>query len=191
MDVRCCSAVTGAEVTVQLPTTATIFDLRQSLFGHVNDPKILKENQIRILLNDEPVAGIETVNGEHIYEYVVVSPDLHDALECIRLTTMPDGDANTDWHDIANLLEDRFVEHAQLKDQQIILDFTAAQRVQQRAQEIAEAPGTRDSLDTASFIIKAIKEAAESLRSFLVNNPQLRGIELLDAIREEYSDLLQ
>ena len=88
MEIRCCSAVTGAEVTVQLPTTATIFDLRQSLFGHLNDPKILKENQIRILLNDEPDVGIETVNGEHIYEYVVVSPDVYDALECIRLTTM-------------------------------------------------------------------------------------------------------
>ena len=87
MDVRCCSAVTGAEVTVQIPATGTISDLRQSLFGLLNDPN-LKESQIRILLNDELVEGSQTVEGEHIYDYVVVSEDVYQALECIRHTTM-------------------------------------------------------------------------------------------------------
>eukprot|EP00435_Cladocopium_sp_Y103_P061331 s379_g23.t1 len=88
MHVRCCSAVTGAEVTVQLPTTATISDLRRILFGHLNDLQIVQEDQIRILLHNEPVIGSEQVDGEHIYDYVVVSPDLHNAFEYVRLTEM-------------------------------------------------------------------------------------------------------
>ena len=65
MDVRCCSAVTGAGITVRLPLAATIDVLRRTIRGHLNDPNILADNQIRILLNDEQVAGSElAVDGQ-------------------------------------------------------------------------------------------------------------------------------